>query len=216
MERVVCNYTKNITKKTSRLIEYIVIHYTAGLSSIKGKALSTAKYFGTSATASADFIVDDETIVQYNSDIDNQYTWHCGGKKLSSSGILYGICKNSNSIGIEVCSNNSTNKVQNANEEGWYFTQESLDNTLILVKELMETYNIDEAHVIRHYDVTGKLCPGIIGWTGDNAEEWERFKNEIVGEDELSLLKKENEQLRIENEKYKSLIVGLKGLLENY
>jgi N-acetylmuramoyl-L-alanine amidase CwlA len=63
----------NITKKTSttnttslpnRSIKYIVIHYTAGVTSKAGTAASTASYFSNaSVKASADFIVDDGTIV---------------------------------------------------------------------------------------------------------------------------------------------------------
>ena len=46
----------------------------------------------------------------------------------------------------------------------------------------MKTYNIDANHVIRHYDVTGKYCPGIIGWnsaSGDESE-WLAFKSKLV------------------------------------
>lgn len=47
----------------------------------------------------------------------------------------------------------------------------------------METYNIDADHVIRHFDVTGKLCPGIAGWnsvTGDESK-WHAFKARLGG-----------------------------------
>ncbi|MGN1415255.1 MAG: SPOR domain-containing protein, partial [Oscillospiraceae bacterium] len=38
-------------------------------------------------------------------------------------------------------------------------------------------------HVIRHYDVTGKLCPGMIGWNADSGSEaeWEDFRKAISG-----------------------------------
>lgn len=81
------------------------------------------------------------------------------------------------------------------NHNGWYFTEETLNNAVILAKLIMQTYNIDINHVIRHFDITGKLCPGIVGWntgklydakTGkptnnfNNENEWIRFKNRLI------------------------------------
>lgn len=45
----------------------------------------------------------------------------------------------------------------------------------------MKIYNIDSDHVIRHFDVTGKLCPGIIGWNSasGNESKWYEFKNRL-------------------------------------
>ena len=70
--------TCNFEPRTNRKIEYIVIHYTAGLTSKKGSALNCAKYtFGNpDRKASAHYIVDDETIVQAVED--KNKAWHCG------------------------------------------------------------------------------------------------------------------------------------------
>ena len=147
--------TTNTTKATGRSIKYIVIHYTAGTSSAAGAAANTAAYFAKSSTkASADFIVDDSTIVQYNPDIANRYCWHCGGSKLSGSkgGSLYKTVTNKNSIGVEICSTNSTGTVKDANDSIWSFTSKALSKAKTLVKYLMEEYDIDEDHVVRHYD----------------------------------------------------------------
>ena len=172
--------THNTTSRPNRSLKYIVIHYTAGTHSRAGAAANTAQYFATTTVqASADFIVDDATIVQYNPDIKNRNTWHCGGGKQSSyGGSLYGICKNSNSIGIEVCSTNDTRKVTNVNDSHWSYTDAVIEQTVLLTKYLMETYNIDANHVIRHFDVTGKYCPGIIGWNSASGDEskWLAFK----------------------------------------
>ena len=60
----------------------------------------------------------------------------------------------------------------------------------------MKKFNIDKDHVVRHYDISGKLCPGILGWnnaeevydknTGkrisgavNNSKEWEKFKEKL-------------------------------------
>jgi len=148
----------NLTNKKNREIKYIVIHYTAGTTSKSGTAKSTAKYFNKETTkASADFIVDDEFVVQFNPDIKNKYCWHCGGSKYKTQGgSLYKICTSANSIGIEVCSSNSAKKVTNPNDTNWYFTDDAVKNTLELVKQLMQEYDIDVDHIIRHYDVNGK------------------------------------------------------------
>lgn len=183
MERVNSFSTNNTSSLKGRKIDWIVVHYTAGTSSAKGKAKSTAKYFAKVETkASADFIVDDETIVQFNEDMENRYTWHCGGSKYKTKGgSQYKICTNKNSIGIEVCSTNKTKKVTTANDNNWFFTDAVVDNLVVLVKELKEKFGIDDDHVIRHYDVNGKPCPGIVGWNEDtdDVSQWESFKERI-------------------------------------
>ena len=65
-----------------------------------------------------------------------------------------------------------------ANDSHWRFTDKVVSNLVELVKYLMEEYGIDAAHVIRHYDVNGKPCPGIIGWNEDtgSAAKWAAFK----------------------------------------
>lgn len=180
--------TTNTTASKGRKIDYIVIHYTAGTSSAVGKAASTAKYFANETVkASADYIVDDEAVIQYNQDINNRYTWHCGGSKLKTQGgQYYNKCTNKNSIGVEICSNNVHKKVLNANDESWYFTDEAIANAVELVRELMKEYDVPAENVIRHYDVTGKLCPGVYGWNIDSGDEseWEDFKNRISPRDD--------------------------------
>ena len=175
----------NTTKMSYRTIKYIVVHYTTTLESDPPAAENVAQYFATTdVEASADFIVDDATIVQYNPDISSYRTWHCGGKRQSAyGGSLHNICTNSNSIGIEICSTSSSSKGQDANHESWSFTEAALNQAVLLIKYLMITYNIPIENVVRHYDVTGKWCPGIIGWNtapGNNENAWLAFKNRIA------------------------------------
>ena len=67
------NATTNTTVRNKK-IEYIVLHYTAGTNSKKGAAQAIAVYFGRPvAKASADFIVDDEEIVQYNGNPESRW-----------------------------------------------------------------------------------------------------------------------------------------------
>lgn len=176
----------NTTGYLNRPVKYIVVHYTAGSTSKAGAARNTAVMFSKPSTyASADFIVDDETIVQFNPDIRNRYCWHCGDNKnmFSMGGKLHGKCTNANSIGIEVCSTNPNWQASDqANSKKWSFTDSVVNNAVELVKYLMQTYNIPVENVVRHYDVTGKLCPGIIGWNEDsgNAKKWEEFKARLT------------------------------------
>lgn len=176
--------------KKNRKVEWIVIHYTAGVTSRMNSALNLASYFATRPDdCSSDFTVDDYDVVQYNPDILNRYTWHCGGSKYNNKGgKYYGKCTNANSIGIEVCSTNSTGKMQNANDKSYSFTDAAVANAERLVKKLMKEYNIPADRVIRHYDVTGKPCPGIIGWNLDSGSEakWEAFKRAISSGEAVS------------------------------
>lgn len=193
---IVKGYIKtHITQSPNRLIKYIAIHYTAGSTSRPGTALNTRNVF-LKRNASADFVVDDGTIVQINPDLRNYYCWSVGDSKNNATGGggLFAIANNRNTISIEICSN--LKKGANAaypNTEGWYFTKEALDNARKLVRYLMAKYNVSKSRVIRHYDVSGKMCPGIVGWndaptytddgklTGkkNNSDEWTKFWNSI-------------------------------------
>lgn len=175
-------FGKNTTSAPNRKLEYIVIHYTAGTNSRGGVAKNVTDYWDKNGRASADFVVDDSLIVQYNPDIRSKYTWHCGGNKYSTKGgALYGKCTNKNSIGIEICSTNSTGKAdKKPNDPSWSFSQKALDNAVELVKYLMKEYGIPADRVIRHYDVNGKPCPGIVGWNLEtNENEWIKFKKRL-------------------------------------
>lgn len=153
------------TTKANRNIEWIVVHYTAGTTSSRGAAQNTAAYFAkTTNQASADFIVDDETIVQYNPDPKNYYCWSVGGSRYSNhttslSGQYYGQCKNSNSISIEMCSRKLNTASLAATDDDWYITKETQNMAIQLTAYLMKQYNINKDHVIMHHQVTGKACP---------------------------------------------------------
>ena len=186
---------KHITPLLNRQIKYIAVHYTAGTTSRKGTALATRNAF-LSRDASADFVVDDEQIVQINPDLKNYYCWSVGDPKnpYSGGGRLYKQATNKNVVSVEICSNlfHGTS-AKYANHSGWYFTDASLDNAIRIIRYLMKKYNIPKENVVRHYDVSGKLCPGILGWNDaviydvngkattqkNNSDEWKAFWNKI-------------------------------------
>lgn len=149
-------------------IKYIVIHYTGNDGD---KAMNNAKYFQTGGRgASAHYFVDDYFI--YRSVPDNFIAWSVGGKKLATGGgSLHGICVNTNSISVEMCDTVRDGKNN--------VSAKTRANTIELVRELMQKYSIDINHVIRHYDVTGKLCPAY--YASKNNSMWEAFKNDIKG-----------------------------------
>jgi N-acetylmuramoyl-L-alanine amidase CwlA len=176
----------NISSTPNRTIKYIVVHYTAGTTSRAGSARNTALFFSNyGVNASADFITDDSTIVQFNPDLKNYSCWHCGdSKNYNKGGSFYGKCTNFNSIGIEVCSTNNTGTMTQANDTHYSFTDAVVNKTVELVKYLMKTYNIPASNVIRHYDVTGKWCPGIRGWNNEansDSSKWKAFKARLGG-----------------------------------
>ena len=100
---------KHITRLNDRKVEYLVIHYTAGGSSAGDSEAKTRNVF-LNRNASADFVVDDDTILQVNPDISNYYCWAVG-----DGNGKYGIT-NKNAVSIEICSNlkkGTTGKVPN-------------------------------------------------------------------------------------------------------
>ena len=178
--------------------QYLSIHFTAGSNSNPGKAQAVYNTF-VSREASADFAVDDRDMVQFNPDIDNYYCWAVGDKKnpYSSGGTLNGKATNRNTISIEICSTcvpATSTAVNTPNHPGWSFTDAALNNAAKLAKIIMKKYNIPLSRVVRHYDITGKLCPGIIGWNNEtiydingkatkeksDSSKWEQFKRKLM------------------------------------
>lgn len=179
-----------------RVINKIVLHYTAGTSSEAKDSVDNSNAFimakwwndkwnadGT-YEASADFGVDDKYVVQFNPDIDRYSTFAFEG--------------HADKISIEMCSTfdqsihpfNGSQKEPNMPQ--WKFTDKVLENTKYLVLSLYKKYN-REIPLSTHYLETGKSCPGIEGWNGNilrdakgvktwknnNQDKFEAFKKEI-------------------------------------
>ncbi len=178
--------TANTTSYPGRPIKYLAVHYTAGVSSKAGAASGSAAWFANPASdGSADYIVDEATFIQYNPDPRNRYCHAVGGSRYQTQGgRLYGVAKNSNCISLEICSTNNTGRITYPNDPNYFFTDAVLAKAVEAVKYLMQLYGIDAEHVIRHYDVNGKPCPGSIGWNKDSGSEakWEAFHEAIGGE----------------------------------
>ena len=153
----------NRSIRSSRAIQYIVIHYVGATGSAKNNAI----YFGSRYVgASAHYFVGHAGEEIYQVVADKDIAWHCG----TTGTYRHPECRNSNSIGIELCCWQ--------NEDGWYFDPETVTNAIALTKQLMAQYSIPADHVLRHYDVTGKICPEPM--VRDSAV-WDAFVGALTG-----------------------------------
>lgn len=77
--------------------------------------------------------------------------------------------RNKDTISIEVCHPDTTGK----------FTDKSYKALVSLVKWLCSKYDLNSDDVIRHYDVTGKLCPL---YYVEHNDAWLNFKKDVFKE----------------------------------
>ncbi len=164
----------NKGEKGSNKPEWIIYHFVGA----SGQALANANYFrNVYRGASAHYFIDPTTIVQVVED--DRSAWHIGDGSRTRAGkhngyVHPGGATNSNAIGIECCQDTSTgNSVWN-----WQFHPETLNKAEWLIKKLQKKYNIDDDHVIRHYDASTKLCPG--NWQGNGWARWWNFKKRLA------------------------------------
>lgn len=74
--------------------------------------------------------------------------------------------RNDDTISIEVC---------HPDEDG-KFTEDSYDSLVKLCAWLCNAYELGAEDIIRHYDVTGKICPK---YFVDNPDAWKKFKKDV-------------------------------------
>lgn len=160
-------------KRTKKDIQWIVVHYVGALGDAKA---NTDYYKSIDGGASADFWVGFAGDIWQGNDYWNYYSWHCGGGLQGSGGHqYYGICGNANSVGMEMCVRKRSAKTMNATDKDWYFEDATVTAAAELVAYLMKELDIDIDHVIRHYDVNGKICPNPFVYdTGKYS--WDAFK----------------------------------------
>ena len=142
----------HMTRGRSRAIDRIVVHFTATLASARNNATYFARNEGQGA--SAHYFVDDITPEIYQSVAEGDTAWHAGNWQM-----------NCRAIGIEVVSAGEDFSATEVEKLGW------------LVRRLMAKYGIGASGVIRHYDVTGKLCPAPYV----AASKWAALKAAITG-----------------------------------
>ncbi len=74
--------------------------------------------------------------------------------------------RNRDTISVEVCHPDETGE----------FNQETYDSLVKLTAWLCQHYELDATHIIRHYDITGKMCPL---YFVENEEAWETFLTDV-------------------------------------
>ena len=225
MEIKKCTSTHNTGSRNGATIKYLVIHYTGSTHSEKGTARDCCKMFATSSReASADFVVDDEEIYQYNGDIKNRKCWAVGGSKYrwintKVGGTYYGKCTNANSISIEMKSSKVNRKSVKDTDTDWYLTDKVVANTVELAAYLLKKYNIPFSNMIMHHHVSGKLCP--LPWCQKESDlsKWEDFKKRVKAElngkkkdDEIKTVTKVDKE---DDSKVKSYVKGLQKSLNS-
>ena len=146
-------YSRPQTKLKS--VKGIVVHYTANPGTdakanrdyFNGLAVSGATY------ASSHFIIGlDGTIIQCVPITELAYASND---------------RNDDTISIECCHRNKNGK----------FTKETYDSLVKLVAWLCDEFGLEEDDVIRHYDVTGKMCPL---YYVKHEDKWAQLKNDIM------------------------------------
>lgn len=160
MIEIPCN-PANFGGLRSGPVRYIVVHYTAGHNDT---AQNNGVYFAREAVGtSAHYFVDETTVVR--SVPEDRVAWHCGG-----AAYRHPDCRNGNSIGIEIC----TQWV-----DGEYrFAPAAVSLAAALTRELMARYDIPADRVLRHFDITGKVCPAPFVEAGQAA--WDAFKGGLT------------------------------------
>ena len=161
INRLISKVNFSDSNRSAGQIKYLVKHYVGAT----GGAEANCKYFyNTYRGASAHFFVG------HNGEIwqcveENDTAWHCG-----ASSYKHKECRNSNSIGVELCVKKDANGK-------WYYTEETKKAAIQLFAYLMDKYAIDASHVLRHYDVTGKTCGEPDVRSGNKV--WSSFKSAI-------------------------------------
>ena len=74
--------------------------------------------------------------------------------------------RNLDTISIEVCHPDETGE----------FNEKTRASLLRLLSYLLEEFDLDRENIIRHYDVTGKICPK---YYVENPAAWEELKNSV-------------------------------------
>ena len=132
----------------------IVVHYTAnpGTTAQQNRSFFASLAKSGADSLSAHFVIGmDGTILQ------------CVPLDYCSSASNN---RNGDTVSIECCHPDDTGA----------FTPETRAALVSLLQYLCNGYHLDRDHVIRHYDITGKLCPL---YYCEHPEEWEALKDDV-------------------------------------
>lgn len=174
----------NRSKMSNKNNKYLIIHWVGSASTAKNNAdYFASRYIG----ASAHYFVDG------NDDInkavwqivgENDAAWHVG-----ASHYKHSECRNTNSIGIEICCIKQNGKV--------VMDPVAIERAAKLAKSIIDMWGIKRENILRHYDVTGKNCPAEFV---SNENRWHDFINKIYSEETKSQTDKKEEGNKVKQE----------------
>ena len=174
--------TKHKTRRTEKP-EWIIVHYTGCI--VSGIDVCDSMARNKKAPSSTHYIVDGHEVI-HCVDESRYYAWHCA----TSNRKVYCAATNRNSIGVDLVPRKLSSKTLSVADTDWYFDDDTIHAAAALIRELMVKYDIDIDHVVRHYDVTHKLCPRPFcgndineRWRFSGNDAWTMFKhmNVIMG-----------------------------------
>lgn len=165
-------------------VKGIVVHWTGNPG---GTAEDHAQYFQSLANqnpnddqydryAGAHYFVDiDGEVVQLVPN--NEMAYHVGAKEYPESILekFNTTYPNNCLIGIEMCHPDATGE----------FTNETYESTLHLIVWLLDQHDLTLSDVVRHYDVTGKVCPK---YYVENDEAYRDFRDDLSSVQKRSAL----------------------------
>ena len=158
-------------KRPLSAIRAIVFHYTANTGS-SASALGNARYFANGSegrAASAHYCVDEKNIVYECVPLDT-VAWSVGDGRIGKYGNLV---NNYNSVSIEM--------VSHTDDSGaYYIPKETQENAARLYQMLLKKLP-GVQYTVRHYDVSGKLCP--LPMIAE--DRWDEFKRLVREVDEM-------------------------------
>ena len=159
----------NYQRGRAQPVSFLVYHYVGAT----GGGKANAKYYHSAdgVGASAHYFVGhaSEGAEIWSSVPEADTAWHCGAKTYK-----HRSCRNANSIGIEMCCHQRPDGT-------WYIDEETMVAAAELGRDIMARYAIPMDHVLRHYDVTGKLCPRPLIDEG----AWADFKKRLEVDDDM-------------------------------
>lgn len=136
-------------------IKYIAIHYTANP--------------GAGAQANRDYF--ENLATSHETKVSSHFVVGLEGEVIQcipSSEMSYATnSRNVDTLSIECCHE----------DESGAFCQATYDSVVKLTAWLCTRFGLTEKEVIRHYDVTGKICPK---YYVDHPEAWEKMKADIA------------------------------------
>lgn len=135
-------------------IKYIIVHY-AGVPGLTAENLCS-RFIRTKEKKSTHYTVDEREVWQV---CDTAYAaWHAGIR--SGQTYRHPEARNANAIGVDLCERKvDMSRRTDVTDPDWYIPPETLDRGARLIAELCIEYGLTSDRVLRHYDVTGKICP---------------------------------------------------------